>query len=78
LHLHFVASLKTSCEKLKKTHQGKKSTTTVIRTDFDPLGSRFYRIFYKGYLQKCAPPDPCKIVSIKQNIFFWKYMHMKI
>jgi hypothetical protein len=32
----------------KKTHQGKKSTTAVIGTDFDPLGSRFYRIFYKG------------------------------
>jgi DNA topoisomerase VI subunit A len=32
----------------KKIHQGKKSTTVVIVTDFDPLGSRFYRIFYKG------------------------------
>jgi hypothetical protein len=32
----------------KKTHQGKKNTTAVIGTDFDPLGSRFYRIFYKG------------------------------
>jgi hypothetical protein len=32
----------------KKTHQGKKSTTAVIGTDFDPLGSRFYRLFYKG------------------------------
>jgi hypothetical protein len=38
LHLHFVASLKPHVRNFKKTHQGKKSTTIVIGTDFDPLG----------------------------------------
>jgi hypothetical protein len=42
LHLHFVASLKTSCEKLQENSLREKSTTAVIGTDFDPLGSRFY------------------------------------
>jgi hypothetical protein len=35
--LHFVASLKTSCEKLQENPPRKKSTTTVIRTYFDLL-----------------------------------------
>jgi hypothetical protein len=38
LHLHFVASLKTSCEKLQETlPKEKKSTTTIIRTYFNLL-----------------------------------------
>jgi hypothetical protein len=37
LHLHFVASLKTLCEKLYKNSPRKKSTTTIIRIDFDLL-----------------------------------------
>jgi hypothetical protein len=37
LHLHFVASLKTSCEKFQENSPRKKSTTTVIRTYFDLL-----------------------------------------
>jgi hypothetical protein len=35
--LHFVASLKTSCEKLQENSLRKKSTTTIIRTYFDLL-----------------------------------------
>jgi hypothetical protein len=42
LHLHFIASLKTSCEKLQENSPREKEYNTVIGTDFDPLGSRFY------------------------------------
>jgi hypothetical protein len=35
--LHFVASLKTSCEKLQENSPRKKSTTSVMRTYFDLL-----------------------------------------
>jgi hypothetical protein len=37
LHLHFVASLKTSCEKLQENSPRKKSTTTLIGTYYDLL-----------------------------------------
>ena len=35
--MHFVASLKTSCEKLQENSLRKKSITTIIRTYFDLL-----------------------------------------
>jgi hypothetical protein len=35
--LHFVASLKTSCEKLQENSPRKKSTTTLIGTYYDLL-----------------------------------------
>jgi hypothetical protein len=66
--LHFVASLKTLCEKLQKNSLRKKEYNKCHQNKFRSSGSGFHRISL----------DPWKNVSIWHNIFFWKYTHIEI
>jgi hypothetical protein len=76
LHLHFIASLKTSCEKLQENSLREKSTTTVIGTDFDPLGSRFYRIFLQGLtLEMCSPWSLQNCINKAKHLLLEVYAH---
>jgi hypothetical protein len=80
--LHFVASLKTSCEKLQENSPKKKSTTTVIRTYFDLLYLDSIESSIKANFRNVVPLILAKTMSqygkITSSGSIYSYAHIDL